>query len=122
DTRADIFLDNLALNTAQPRSGDSFFYDFEFLFSIRNSGTYLHRRQQEPCENAIRLERGKIPPRLLLHSAFLNSRLRDPADTFSHFGAKIRVVEHRVKDGYLWDHEYPHQHSVNAGHKIRRLH
>ena len=33
-------------------------------------------------------------PRLLLHTAFLNSRLRNEGDKFSHFGGKVRVVEH----------------------------
>ena len=61
DTRAELSLENIDIKTAV--SSDRFFYDFEFSFSIRNSGAYLHRRQQDPCENAIRLERASIPPR-----------------------------------------------------------
>lgn len=119
NTRADIFLDHITISTGEPGPGDRFFYDFEFLFSIRKSGTYLHRRQQDPCENAIRLERDKIPPRLLLHSAFMNSRLRDAGEKFSHFGGRIRVVEHRVRDGYLWDHEYPERPIFNESVEVR---
>jgi hypothetical protein len=119
DTRAEIALDEIAFGTAPPTGNDRYFYDFEFLFSIRKSGAYLHRRQQDPCENAIRLERADIPSRLLLHTAFLNSRLRDEGDNFSHFGGKIRVVEHRVKDGFLWDHEYPERPIYNESVEVR---
>jgi len=119
DTRAEIALADLAITTGDPAEGDRYFYDFEFLFSIRKSGTYLHQRQQDPCENAIRLERGDIPKRLTLHTAFLNSRLRDEGDRFSHFGGKVRVVEHRVKDGFLWDHEYPERPIYNESIEVR---
>jgi hypothetical protein len=79
----------------------------------------LHRRQQDPCENAIRLERDGIPKRLLLHTAFMNSRLRDEGEPYSHFGGKIRILEHRVKDGYLWDHEYPERPIYNESIEVR---
>ncbi|MDO8478518.1 MAG: hypothetical protein Q7W02_20445 [Candidatus Rokubacteria bacterium] len=119
DTRAEISLDDIKFGTTAPTGNDHYFYDFEFLFSIRRSGTYLHRRQQDPCENAIRLERAQVPPRLLLHTAFVNSRLRDEGDKFSHFGAKIRIVEHRVRDGFLWDHEYPERPIYNESVEVR---
>ncbi len=119
DTRAEISLDDIEIKTPPPGGGDRFFYDFEFSFSIRKSGAYLHRRQQDPCENAIRFERACIPRRLLLHTAFMNSRLRDEGDRFSHFGGKVRVVEHRVKDGFLWDHEYPERPIYNESIEVR---
>lgn len=119
DTRADIILENVAIATAAPRDGEQYFYDVEFLLSIRKSGTYVHRRQQDPCENAIRLERNKIPPRLLLHTAFMNSRLRDDREQFSHFSGKFRVVEHRVRAGFLWDHEYPERPIYNETVEVR---
>jgi hypothetical protein len=117
DTRAEIALSDLAITTDASAAGDRYFYDFEFLFSIRKTGTY--QRQQDPCENAIRLERDDIPKRLTLHTAFLNSRLRDEGDRFSHFGGKVRVVEHRVKDGFLWDHEYPERPIYNESIEVR---
>lgn len=119
NARADILIENVAINTDRPRARDRFFYDIEFLFSIRKSGTYLHRREQDPCENALRFERDAIPARLRLHTAFLNSRLRDVNDTFSHFGGRIRIVEHRVRDGFLWDHEYPERPIYNESIEVR---
>jgi len=119
DTKAEIALLGLQVGTTPPTGKDEHFYDFEFTFSIRRSGAYLHRRQQDPCENAIRLERDKIPTRLLLHTAFINSRLRDEGDQFSHFGGKIRIVEHRVRDGFLWDHEYPERPIYNESVEVR---
>jgi hypothetical protein len=119
DTRVEISLDRIQFGTAAPTGKDRYFYDFEFLFSIRKSGTYLHRREQDPCENAIRHERAKVPPRLLLHTAFINSRLRDEGDKFSHFGGKIRIVEHRVRDGFFWDHEYPDRPIYNESIEVR---
>ncbi len=119
DTRAEIVLADVQIRTDAPAAGDRYFYDFEFVFSIRKSGTFLHRRQQDPCENAIRLERDGIPKRLVLHTAFMNSRLRDEGGKFSHFGGKIRVLEHRVKDGFLWDHEYPERPIYNESIEVR---
>ena len=119
DTKAEISLDNVEVKTPAPAGNDRSFYDFEFIFSIRKSGAYLHRRQQDPCENAIRYERANIPPRVPLHTAFINSRLRDEGDQFSHFGGKIRIVEHRVRDGFLWDHEYPERPIYNESIEVR---
>jgi hypothetical protein len=119
DTRAEISLDNISITGALPPGNDVYFYDFEFLFSIRKTSSYLHRRQQDPCENAIRLRRQDIPGTLLLHTAFMNSRLRDDGDQFSHFAGKFRVVEHRVSEGYLWDHEYPERPIYNETVEVR---
>lgn len=104
--RAKIALDNLKINVV-PEKGSKYFYDFEFLFSIRKSSAYLHRREQDPCENAMRYNLEDIPHRLPLHAGFMNSMLKDEGEEFSQFAFKFRVVEHRVKDGMLWDHEYP---------------
>lgn len=104
--KAEISLESIKLNT--PDDGKSrYFYDFEFLVSIRGTSIYLHRREQDPCENAIRLERKDIPKRLLLHTGFMNSKLKDDNDNFSHFALTLRVIEHRVEKGFLWDREYP---------------
>jgi hypothetical protein len=106
DIKADISLENIQINT--PDSGNPRdFYDFEFLFSIRKLPLFLHRREQEPCENAMRRNRAEVTPngRLFLHTAFMNSRLGD-LNASSHFSFKIRVVEHRVKN-HFWDHDYP---------------
>src|SRR5207249_10015904 len=104
--KAEISLENIKLQTSI-ESETTYIYDFEFLLSIRKTSVYLHRRQQDPCENAIRLELRDIPKSLLLHTGFMNSKLKDEAEQFSQFSLKFRVVEHRVKDGFLWDHEYP---------------
>jgi hypothetical protein len=105
DTRVEVALEDLKVKSA-PQENERLFYDFEFLYSIRNTGVYLHRRQQDPCENAERFELKKLPKKLVLHTGFMNSRLR-PDDDASHFSIKLRVVERRVKDGLLWDKEYP---------------
>ncbi len=96
-----------------------YFYDFEFLFSIRKTNVYLHRREQEPCENAMRLEHDKIPREIFLHTFFMNSGFKDPGSNFSHFMLKLRIVEHRVKEGFLWDHEYPERPIYNDTAEVR---
>jgi len=117
----------IALTLEQPRvktkaEDDSrYFYDVEFHLSIRGTGVYLHRRQQDPCENAMRFDRKDLDalPELPLHTAFMNSRLRLGGDLFSHFLMKLRVLEHRVKDGLLWDHDYPERAIYNEMVEIR---
>lgn len=104
--KAEMMLDKLSINV-QPEGGSRYFYDFEFLFSIRNSSAYLHRREQDPCENAMRYNLENVPQRLPLHTGFLNSNLKDESELFSQFSFKFRVVERRVKKGMLWDQEYP---------------
>jgi hypothetical protein len=107
NVRAHILLDQFTIQTpVEPNS--QYFYDVEFLLSIRNTAVYLHRREQEPCENAMRLDRDAVPSRLFLHTAFLNAARRDAGSNFSHFAAKLRVVEHRIQGRRLaFDIEYP---------------
>jgi hypothetical protein len=116
--RAEITLDNLTIKAA-PEEGDNYFYDFEFLFSIRRSSAYLHRCQQDPCENALRYKREELPKTLRLHAGFLNSVLKDEGEPFSQFSFKFRVIEHRVKESFLWDHEYPERPIYNETLELR---
>ncbi|MGH7518287.1 MAG: esterase/lipase family protein [Gemmatimonadales bacterium] len=104
DTMAEIALEGITL---QSELDARQFYDFEFLFSIRNTGTYLHRVQQDPCENAMRFNREELPQRLVLHTGFMNSKYRDPNSPYSRFAMKLRVIEHRLGSKALWDREYP---------------
>jgi len=116
DTMAEVTLERIQLNS--PLAEDSF-YDFEFLFSVRNTGVYLHQMQQDPCENAQRFARKDLPGRLVLHTGFMNSRFRDPQTPFSHFALKLRVVEHRLRPGLLWDREYPERPIYNETLEMR---
>lgn len=117
--KARISLENIQVNTPR-QEGVRDLYDFEFLFSIRKSGVFLHRRQQDPCENAIRIERDEIPKKLFLHTAFMNSRLKDEDDEkFSHFILRFRVLERRIKKGFLWDDEYPERQIFSETLEIR---
>jgi hypothetical protein len=118
DVQATVFLDNLKIDSDAAAASDQF-YDFEFLLSVRMTGVYLHRRQQDPCENAERIQRQNLPTRLKLHTAFLNSRRRDDGSNYSHFSAKIRIVEHRVRHGLLWDNEYPERPIYNESLEMR---
>jgi len=117
DTRVEASLEDIKIN-AQPANGEQLFYDFEFLYSIRNTGVYLHRRQQDPCENAERFQWNDVPSTLALHTGFMNSKLRDPKD-MSHFSIKLRVVERRVKNNLLWDKEYPDRPIYNETLEVR---
>lgn len=118
DVTAAISLDRISLLTPQ-ESGYDYFYDFEFLLSVRKTGAYLHQRQQDPCENALRVRRAAIPTTFLLHNAFMNSTFKEPGQQFSHFVAKFRVLEHRIKQGLFWDHEYPERPIYNETVEIR---
>ncbi len=106
DLMVRISLANLTL-MAPKKQGITYFYDFEFSLSIRGTGAYLHRREQEPCENALRFERSSIPNDLHLHTGFLNSKLRITTDPYSYFVMKFRVLEYRREAGFLWDYKYP---------------
>lgn len=107
DTKVDVALERLKLLVPAQDKID-YFYDFEFRLAIRGSTAYLQRREQDPCENAIRLKRADVGPRLALLTSFLHSRLReDPEDPYSHFAFTLRVVERQVQPGFLWDHHYP---------------
>jgi hypothetical protein len=104
--KADISLENISINTPDSKNPNDF-YDFEFMFSIRKLPLFLHRRQQEPCENAMRMKRDEVMPhgKLYLHTAFMNSALGD-LDASSHFAFKLRVIEHRMKS-HFWEPDYP---------------
>lgn len=102
-----ITLEDVKLNTVV-KPGSEYFYDFEFTLSIRGTGVYLHRREQDPCENAFRIEHSQVPSKIDLHTVFLNTSLNlDPTDLFSYFIMKIRVAEYRVEKNMLWDYKYP---------------
>jgi hypothetical protein len=70
---------------------------------------FLHQRQQDPCENAIRYARDDFETKtILLHTVFMNSSLKVAAkEPYSHFQLNFRVRERAIKDGFLWDREYP---------------
>lgn len=105
DTMADLFLEDAV--PGSPPAGSTILYDVEFALTIRGTGVYLTRRQQDPCENALRFK-GELPKLMHLHTAFLNSRLRLSGNYFSHFLLRFRVVERRVETNFLgWDHDYP---------------
>lgn len=108
DTRLKIWLEDLQLNTAEPPKNIKEFYDIEFSLSVRGTGVFLHQRRQNPCENAQRFEREKFPlASVHLHTGFMDTRLRQLGDPFSHFLLAFRVAQHRVKDGFLFDTQYP---------------
>lgn len=106
--RADISLVDIDINVPEEK-GAKFIYDFEFLASIKGTGVYLQRREQDPCENAIRFEAHKWPgDGIFFYTGFLRSSEKVDADSkFAEFALTLRVVEHRIQQGFLWDHEYP---------------
>jgi hypothetical protein len=97
----------------------TYYYDFEFSLSIRGTGVYLHRREQDPCENAIRFDRDKIPASIHLHTGFLNSRLKITSDGYSYFLMKFSVLEYRKEEGFLWDYKYPSRQIYTESLEIR---
>jgi pimeloyl-ACP methyl ester carboxylesterase len=118
-----LSLDDLQLKLRQ-EAGFRYFYDIEFTFSIRNTGSYLHRRQQAPCENAIRVnvDDGGFPRALHLHTGFFNTDLRRENDDYSHFLLTFRLVQHRVSTGLigrLFDQEYPERQLYNEALEAR---
>jgi hypothetical protein len=108
NVKAEIYLENVSLNTNRVKDTE-YYYDVEFALSIRGMPVYLHRRQQDPCENAIRYGRDEIEAKtVLLHTVFMNSDLKvAKAEPFSHFQLQFRVRERAIKKGFLWDREYP---------------
>lgn len=107
DMRVRISLDNVSIHTKE-MDGHDYFYDFEFALTIRGTGVYLHQRKQDPCENAIRMNRSDVNTQeIFLHNGFLNSKLRRKNDTGSHFIMKFSVLEYAKKQGWLWDTQYP---------------
>lgn len=93
--------------TNPAKSDIEYFYDLEFSLSIRGTAVYLHRREQETCENAIRFNRSSIPKDIHLHTAFLNSGLQLGSDGNSYFALKLNVLEYRIEKGFIWDYKYP---------------
>ena len=110
DTRVKIWLENITLKTAEPNKNIKEFYDIEFSLSVNGTGVYLHQRKQNPCENAKRFERNEFPEKtksVHLHTGFMDSKLRPPGVKFSRFLLAFRVAQHRIQDGFLFDHQYP---------------
>jgi len=110
DTRVRLWLEDISLKMEPPKAKMTELYDFEFSLSVRGTGVYLHQRRQNPCENAMRLERADLEkdPTLHLHTGFLDAHLRSPNEPrFSHFLLAFRVAQHRVKEGFLFDTQYP---------------
>jgi hypothetical protein len=108
DVKAEIYLENTALGPAKEKDAQ-YYYDVEFALSIRGMPVYLHRRQQDPCENAIRYARDDFESKtVLLHTVFMNSALKTvKREPYSHFQLQFRVQERAIKKGFLWDREYP---------------
>lgn len=95
---AQLALEDIQVRTPQ-QAGISTFYDIEFALTIRGTSTYLHRRQQDPCENAMRFRADELDNRsILLHTTFMNSDLKIEPGAFSHFAIALKVIERRVKD------------------------
>ncbi len=114
DAMVSMWLSDMDVRTQAQSKLDHF--DVEFQLSIRNTGTYIHQRRRDPSDNAISFTRRALEEekthnsRLVvpLHTTFLNSHLRqDTHDPYLHFALALRVVEHRVRDGFLVDWEYP---------------
>jgi len=113
-----ISLKNVRITGAE-KEKTKYFYDFEFSLSIRGTGVYLHRREQDPCENAIRFERKGIPEEIYLHTGFLNSNLQLGEDGYSYFQLKFRVLEYRTEEGFIWDYKYPSRQIFSESLEIR---
>lgn len=86
-------------------------YDFEFSLSVKGAGVYLHQRQQDPCENAIRYSRDELTapgaPDIFLHNGFLDSNLQRSGDGNSYFIMRFKIAEYKILHGRLWDTDYP---------------
>jgi PGAP1-like protein len=112
DTRVRIWLANLALKVEKGVGLKEELFDVEFSLSVRGTGIFLHQRRQNPCENAQRFKRAELEAMkgkpIHLHTGFLDTSLRAPGEMqFSHFLLAFRVSQHRVKDGFLFDTQYP---------------
>jgi hypothetical protein len=120
DTRVRLWLENVDLQIAAPPANIKEFYDIEFSLSVRGTGVFLHQRQQNPCENAQRFERSAFPLATVhLHTGFLDTKLRPLGEQFSHFLLAFRVVQHRVQDGFLFDHQYPERTIYSENMEVR---
>ncbi|MBC7807461.1 MAG: hypothetical protein H7145_15090 [Akkermansiaceae bacterium] len=117
DTKVSLTMEDVKLKTPVPPHNITAFYDVEFSLSVRGTGVFLHQRRQNPCENAMRYERTGdefCSPKtketvsiIPLHTAFMDTRLQRRGESWSHFSLGFRISEHQVRDGFLWDHEYP---------------
>jgi len=115
-----LWLENLDLRGAAPPANIQEFYDVEFSLSVRGTGVFLHQRKQKPCENAERFDRAKFPvARIHLHTAFMDTKLRSVGELFSHFLLAFRVAQHRVRDGFLFDHQYPERTIYSESMEVR---
>lgn len=120
DTRVKLWLENVDLKTAAPPSNIQEFYDIELSLSVRGTGIFLHQRKQHPCENAYRSNRADFPLKTVhLHTGFLDTKLRALGEKFSHFLLAFRVAQHRVRDGFLFDHQYPERTIYSESMEVR---
>ncbi len=120
DTRVKLWLENVKLQIADPPMNIQEFYDIEFSMSVRGTGIFLHQRKQNPCENALRFERNEFPlTKVHLHTGFLDTRLRPRGARFSRFLIAFRIAQHRVRDGFLFDHEYPERTIYSESMEVR---
>lgn len=120
DTRVRLWLENVDLPMAPPPGDIEEFYDFEISVAIRGTGIFLHQRKQNPCENAQRFTRKEFPlARVHLHTGFLDTKLRPFGEKFSHFLLAFRVAQHRVRDGFLFDHQYPERTIYSESMEVR---
>ncbi len=120
DTRVKLWLENVDLKTATPPDNIQEFYDIELSVSIRGTGVFLHQRKQNPCENAYRLKRGDFPLKSWhLHTGFLDTKLRPLGEKFSHVLLAFRVSQHRVREGFLFDHQYPERTIYSESMEVR---
>lgn len=120
DTRVKLWLENLDLQIDAPPPNINEFYDIDFSLSVRGTGVYLHQRKQNPCENAQRFERSQFPVGSVhLHTGFLDTKLRAAGEKFSHFLLAFRVAQHRIRDGFLFDHQYPERTIYSESMEVR---
>lgn len=120
DTRVKLWLENVDLEIAFPPGNIKEFYDIEFSLSVRGTGVFLHQRKQNPCENAQRFNREAFPLATVhLHTGFLDTKLRTLGQPFSHFLLAFRVAQHRVRDGFLFDHQYPERTIYSESMEVR---
>jgi hypothetical protein len=108
DTRVKLWLENVKLQSTSPPENVKEFYDIEFSLSVNGTGVFLHQRKQNPCENAIRYNQEDFPlAKVHLHTGFMDTKLRPLDEKFSRFLLAFRVAQHRVEDGFFFDHQYP---------------
>lgn len=108
DTKVRLWLENIDLQLDLPPDDIQEFYDIEFSLAVKGTGIFLHQRKQNPCENAQRSNREEFPlAKVHLHTGFLDTKLRSRGDAFSHFLLAFRIAQHRVREGFFFDEQYP---------------